>query len=268
MVTRFGRSGAVIVLALAALCRPSPASAQPQLAASPTSFSLDAYQGDNVVSQAVQVRNAGKRALKWSVVAQPAASWLRVSPMSGTNGGSITLTFSTAALPVGMYQTSFHITSNGGAGVTVFVDVNVVSRPPVVVAPLGMSCPSDMSVASTNGSSAVVTYSATTWGGTAPVTVTGNPASGSSFPVGTTAVAVSAQSSDGQRANCGFSVTVTYTPAPAPPAPTPSGVGPQSTITCPTGAVDVWPGVNIQTMVNSYPVNTTFCVRAGVHYLQ
>ena len=90
--------------------------------------------------------------------------------------------------------------------------------------------------------------------------LTYNPASGSSFPVGTTSVLVTAQSSDGQTASCGFSATVTYSPAPAP-----SVVGPQSTITCPAGAVDIFPGIDIQGIVNLYTGNTTFCLRAGIH---
>ena len=62
-----------------------------------------------------------------------------------------------------------------------------------------------------------------------------------------------------------FSVTVTYS-APPPPPP-PSAVGPQSTITCPSGAVDIWPGTAIQGVVDIYPGNTTFCLRAGTHSL-
>src|SRR5262245_22410958 len=50
----------------------------------------------------------------------------------------------------------------------------------------------------------------------------------------------------------------------APPA---SAVGPQPTITCPAGAVDIWPGQYIQGIINLYPGTTTFCLRAGVHYL-
>ena len=59
----------------------------------------------------------------------------------------------------------------------------------------------------------------------------------------------------------------TTAPAPAPPPPSTSAVGPQSTITCPAGAVDIWPGVNIQSVVNSYGGATTYCLRAGVHSL-
>ena len=57
-------------------------------------------------------------------------------------------------------------------------------------------------------------------------------------------------------------------PAPQPVAPSStSAYGPQPTITCPSGAIDVWPGQPIQTAVNNYPGSTTFCLRAGVHYL-
>lgn len=52
----------------------------------------------------------------------------------------------------------------------------------------------------------------------------------------------------------------------APPPPI-SSSGPQPTITCPAGAVDIWPGQYIQGIVNAYPGPTTFCLRAGVHSL-
>jgi len=108
-----------------------------------------------------------------------------------------------------------------------------------------------------------VNYSATTSGGVAPISVTGSPASGSAFPVGTTPVQVTAQSSDGQQATCGFAVTVTYTGSSAP-----SGVGPQSTITCPSGAINIYPGTNnIQAQVNLFPGGTTFCLLAGTFSL-
>ncbi len=44
-------------------------------------------------------------------------------------------------------------------------------------------------------------------------------------------------------------------------------VGPQSSITCPTGAADILPGQSIQLAVDSNVGETTFCLRAGVHQL-
>ena len=113
---------------------------------------------------------------------------------------------------------------------------------------LTVTCPANKSVASSNGSPVVVTYSVSTSGGAVPMTVTDLPASGSSFPVGTTPVQSTARSNDGQTATCGFSVTVTYSPAPSP-----SAVGPQSTITCPAGAIAISPGASIQAAVNLHP---------------
>jgi parallel beta-helix repeat protein len=46
-----------------------------------------------------------------------------------------------------------------------------------------------------------------------------------------------------------------------------STYGPQRTITCPSGAIDIWPGQSIQSAVNGYAGATTFCLRAGVHSL-
>jgi parallel beta-helix repeat protein len=55
--------------------------------------------------------------------------------------------------------------------------------------------------------------------------------------------------------------------APPPPPPPVQTYGPQTSITCPVGAVDLWPGTNIQSVVNLYAGATTFCVRPGVHHL-
>jgi parallel beta-helix repeat protein len=125
-----------------------------------------------------------------------------------------------------------------------------------------------VSVTSPDGGPVVVNYTATTDGGVAPISITGSPASGTAFPVGTTKVSVKAQSSDGQTSYCTFSVTVTYTSSTSTSSPpSTSAVGPQSTITCPAGAVNVFPGASIQNAVNSYGGSTTFCLRSGVFYL-
>jgi parallel beta-helix repeat protein len=189
---------------------PAPTVAQPLLVVTPTSVTAQTTVGANAASQTVQVSNGGNRALKWSVV-QPTATWLSVSPSSGTNNAPLTLTFSTSALAAGPYQTSFRVEDRTGGQVTVNVQLTVsgTSQPPQ----LTVTCPSNFSVASPDGSPVVVTYSATTSGGNPPVTWTGTPPSGSSFAVGPTAVQVTAQSGDGQTATCGFTVTVTFTPS-------------------------------------------------------
>ena len=41
--------------------------------------------------------------------------------------------------------------------------------------------------------------------------------------------------------------------------------GPQRAITCPVGAVNLAPGMDIQRAVDAYPGGTAFCLKAGVH---
>jgi len=45
-------------------------------------------------------------------------------------------------------------------------------------------------------------------------------------------------------------------------------VGPQSTITCPSGAVSIYPGTGIQGIVDTNGGGTTFCLRAGTHSIR
>src|SRR4030095_16280721 len=65
---------------------------------------------------------------------------------------------------------------------------------------------------------------------------------------------------------CATGGTASSSP-PQPPPPSTSSYGPQATITCPAGRVHNSPTQAIQTNVNQYPGGTTFCLRAGVHYL-
>lgn len=254
----------VVVIALAAgLLMARTTAAQPVLSVSPTSITVDTVAGA-AASERVQVRNAGNRALKWSVGA-PSAWWMSVSPTSGTNAGNLVVSVATAGLAAGSYTGSF-VVSTSDASQTVVVRLTVAAAVPPPVLPLTVTCPASTSVASPDGAAVAVTYSASTSGGLAPVTWSGTPASGSSFPVGITPVAVTAHSADGRTASCGFSVTVTHTPPPPPPPA--SAVGPQPTIGCPAGAVDIWPGTAIQSLVDIHPGSTTFCVRAGVHSLR
>ena len=47
----------------------------------------------------------------------------------------------------------------------------------------------------------------------------------------------------------------------------PPGAGTQPSITCAAGSISISPGASIQAAVNLNAGNTTFCLRAGVHYL-
>jgi len=65
------------------------------------------------------------------------------------------------------------------------------------------------------------------------------------------------------------------TPAPKQTAPPPNSgvgprvaVGPQASISCPSGAVQLSPGSNVQSIVNSHPAGTTYCFAAGTYAQQ
>jgi len=65
----------------------------------------------------------------------------------------------------------------------------------------------------------------------------------------------------------GAALLTLFASASAQPALRPERPGPSTEITCPVIAISVEPGRSIQTVVDRYPASTTFCIRAGVHYL-
>jgi lysophospholipase L1-like esterase len=86
------------------------------------------------------------------------------------------------------------------------------SRPETVPSAPTITCPASVA-ASTTGTTAQVAYQApTVSGGQAPVTVTCTPASGSSFPLGSTNVSCTASDSLNRQATCGFTVSVARIP--------------------------------------------------------
>ena len=112
MSTRSTRLG-LFVFVLAALAWPSQLSAGPAaatLSVSPKSISVQATVGQNAASQTVQVAKGAGKSVKWSIVA-PVASWLKVSPASGTNSAPLTLTFATSTMTAGTFSTSFSVKS-------------------------------------------------------------------------------------------------------------------------------------------------------------
>jgi lysophospholipase L1-like esterase len=72
-----------------------------------------------------------------------------------------------------------------------------------------ISCPADLTVSSVQAAAQAVTYDAPkVTDGTAPVTTTCSPASGASFPLGTTTVTCQASDATARQASCSFKVTL------------------------------------------------------------
>jgi acyl-CoA thioesterase-1 len=85
--------------------------------------------------------------------------------------------------------------------------------PPPPAAGLTIACPAPVSAQSADGGPVAVTYSSPVAdGGTAPLTTTCVPPSGSAFPLGGSTVTCTARDSAQQSAVCSFAVTVTKTP--------------------------------------------------------
>lgn len=77
---------------------------------------------------------------------------------------------------------------------------------------LRIVCPASLSVQSTDGGGVVVTFAPSVVPGAPPASATCTPSSGSTFSVGTTAVACTATDARQQTASCGFSVAVAAPP--------------------------------------------------------
>jgi len=72
-----------------------------------------------------------------------------------------------------------------------------------------ITCPADLTVREVRGPAQSVTYTApTTTGGTSPLTVTCNPASGADFRLGTTPVNCAVSDAQARAAACSFNVTL------------------------------------------------------------
>jgi len=108
--------------------------------------------------------------------------------------------------------------------------------------PLTITCPASLTVTASSAAGAAVTYAApTASGGCGAPTITCAPPSGSTFPIGTTAVTCSASDMCAISATCGFNVTVKK-PQASEPAPTSEPNPPPSPC----------PGLDYQTCTGQY----------------
>ena len=119
----------------------------PAIGSSPTSLSFTATQGGaNPATQTVSISNTGGGTLTWS--ASDNASWLTLSPASGSGNGAITLTVTTGTLTTGSYSGTVIISATGASTVTVPVTFVVTAAP--VPPAIGVS-PTNLSFTATQG---------------------------------------------------------------------------------------------------------------------
>ena len=120
------------------------------IAASPTSLTFSYTTGGAVPdAQSVQVTNTGGGTLAWTATAS--ASWLTVSPASGTAPSTLSISIVPANLTAGTYNGSVQIASTGASNtpLSVAVTLTVTSLAPA----LGVS-PATLAFSYTNGGSA------------------------------------------------------------------------------------------------------------------
>lgn len=124
-----GASPASIPVVFTVTAAPVP----PAIGTSPTSLSFAATQGGtNPAAQTLTISNTGGGTLTWS--ASDNASWLTISPASGTGNGTAAMNVTTGTLTAGSYTGTVTIVATGATSVTVPVTFTVAtpSVPPAI----------------------------------------------------------------------------------------------------------------------------------------
>ena len=97
-------------------------SSNPVLAASPSSLSFTAVQGENPATKYIQIANSGGGTLSWS--STDPSGWL-IAIASGTNSGTVPVAVFSSSLAPGTYSTTVTITVAGYPSQTKLVPVSL-----------------------------------------------------------------------------------------------------------------------------------------------
>ena len=142
--------------------------------------------GSNPPSQSIAISNSGSGTMNWTV--NNSASWLSVSPLSGSNAGTLTVSANINGLAQGTYNTNITVTAPGATGSPQSVAVTlVISSPKLGVSPSsitfdgiqGQPNPAPVPISITNQGGGTINWTATANGswlslsstsGTAPST--------------------------------------------------------------------------------------------------
>lgn len=142
-----------------------PPVALPAIGTSPTSLSFAATQGGaNPATQTLSISNSGGGTLSWT--ASENASWLRLSPASGTGNGAVTLTVTTGSLTDDTYSGTITMNAAGAPSVSVPVTFTVATAP---VPPAIGASPTSLSFVAIQGGASPATQTlniSNTGGGT------------------------------------------------------------------------------------------------------
>jgi hypothetical protein len=104
--------------------------AVPTIGYDPTSFNFEAEEGGvNPDDQTLDISNSGAGTLEWSV--SDDATWLSLSPTSGTDSGTVTLSVDISGMSAGEYGADITITAPGATNTPVTMPVSLaITAPP------------------------------------------------------------------------------------------------------------------------------------------
>jgi concanavalin A-like lectin/glucanase superfamily protein/BACON domain-containing protein len=121
----------------------------PVLSVSATTLSFSGTAGAaDPAAKTFSVSNTGAGTLNWS--ASESASWLSVSPGSGTNAGTVTVTPAITGLTSGTYTTDITVSAPGATGSPKTVSVTLTLDPPATP-PVLSSSPASLSFGGQQG---------------------------------------------------------------------------------------------------------------------
>jgi hypothetical protein len=164
------------------------APATPTIGYSPASLSFTATQGGaNPNNQTVSITNTGTGTLSWTV--SDNATWLTLSPASGTGNGSVTASVNVSGLAAGTYNAAITIAGSGATNtpqtVPVTLTVNAAPSPTISRSPSSLTFtatqgganPASQNVSITNSGSGTLSWTVSdnvNWLSLSPTSGTGN----------------------------------------------------------------------------------------------
>jgi hypothetical protein len=124
-----GGSSKPITAVLTVAAPPASPPASPALSVSPTSLTFSATAGGaSPAAQTVGISNSGGGTLSWTASSNQA--WLFVSPSSGGNSGSLTVSVNTGALSAGTYYGAANVNGGAAGSTTVNVTLSLAASAP------------------------------------------------------------------------------------------------------------------------------------------
>lgn len=157
MITTVGANGVIRKAAVPVTLTIAPAPAA--IGITPTALTFSGTAGGaNPPAQTVTVSNTGGGTLSWTV--SDNAAWLTLSPVSGTNSGTINVSVNLSGLTGGTYNATMTVSATGATTKTLPVTLTVVSAttsPAIGLTPTSLAFSGTAGGANPSGKSVTIT---------------------------------------------------------------------------------------------------------------